>query len=307
MKVVVAGATGAIGRQLLPMLADAGHEVAGITRSEAKQDAVRAAGAQPLVADALDPGQLAAVLRSSRPEVVVHELTAIPASVDPRRFAEDFAPTNRVRREGTRNLVAGAVAAGARRIVAQSIAQAYAPTGGWVKSEGDPLYGDAPEVFRDTFQAVIDLEATVLAAGELEGVVLRYGNFYGPGTAYAADGANAALVRAERFPVAGAGSARWSFVHVADAARATLCAVEGAASGIYNIVDDEPAAIAEWLPAYASALAAPEPPKTSTPGSPYGRFGMLDARGASNAKARAELGWEPRYASWREGFLDGLG
>jgi nucleoside-diphosphate-sugar epimerase len=183
VKVFVAGATGAIGRQLLPILAGAGHEVIGMTRSESKQGAIKDAGAEPVVADALDADQLIAVLRSSEPEVVVHELTAIPASIDGRGFAESFAPTNRVRREGTRNLVAGAIAVGARRIVAQSIAQAYAPQGGWVKTEADPLYGDAPEVFRDTFQAVIDLEATVLDATQLEGAVLRYGNFYGPRTA----------------------------------------------------------------------------------------------------------------------------
>ena len=303
MRVFVAGASGVIGRQLLPVLVDAGHEVVGMTRSQSKQAAIGDAGARPIIADALDPEGLTAALLAAAPEVVVHELTAIPAAVDPRRFAADFAPTNRLRREGTRNLVSAAIAAGTRRIVVESIAQAYAPVGGWVKTETDPLYSDAPEVFRDTFQAVIALEAAVAAAGELEGVVLRYGNFYGPGTAYAADGSIAELVRARRFPLAGEGCGRWSFAHVADAARATLLAVQGGDVGVYNVVDDEPAAVSDWLPLYARALGAPAPLEVGPPSSPYGRFGMLEARGAANAKARSKLGWTPGYASWREGFV----
>ncbi len=288
------------------MLVAAGHEVVGTTRFESKQAVIREAGAEAVVADALSAEQLGAALRASEPEVVVHELTAIPASVDPRRFAEDFAPTNRVRREGTRNLVEAAIAAGARRIVAESISQAYAPVGGWVKVESDPLYDGAPEPFRDVFQAVIDLEAAVLGCGELESVVLRYGNFYGSGTAYGADGSNADLVRRELFPLAGEGRAHWSFVHVADAARATVLAVESSGTGVYNVADDEPAPVADWLPEYARALGAPAPARIPEPRGAFGRFGMLEARGASNARARAELGWAPSHSSWREGFAADL-
>ena len=307
MKIIVAGAAGAIGRQLVPMLAEAGHKVVGLTRSKSKTSVIEGAGAEAVVADVLDAEEVEAAMRAAEPEVVVHELTAIPPVVNPRRFAEEFAPTNRLRREGTRNLVAAALAAGSRRIVAQSIAQAYAPVGNWIKAEREPLYGDAPPVFRDTFDAVIDLEATVLGANGLESIVLRYGNFYGPGTAYGRDGSNAELVRRQMFPIAGEGSARWSFIHVRDAARATLVAVSRGEPGVYNIVDDEPAAIADWLPVYAAALGAAEPPRTPAPRSAYGTYGMLLARGASNSKAKRLLGWAPHYASWRGGFAADLG
>ena len=302
MKVFVAGATGVIGRWLVPLLVEAGDEVVGTTRSPCKAEAIRMAGARALVVDALDPAAVKAAVLASEPEVVVHQLTAIPAVVDARRFSEQFEPTNRLRREGTRNLVAAALAAGARRFVAQSIAQAYAPVGGWIKTEDDPLYSDAPPVFKDTFAAVIELEATVLAADDLEGIVLRYGNFYGPGTRFALDGSDAELVRRQRFPIAGGGSAHWSFIHLADAARATVAAIGRAEPGVYNVVDDEPAPVAEWLPVYAEALGAPEPQRVPPPRSPYATHGMLLARGASNAKARQQLGWAPQYGSWREGF-----
>ena len=306
MKVIVAGATGAIGRQLVPMLVEAGHEVIGITRLASRASIIREVGAEPVVADALDAAAVDEAVRAAEPEVVVHELTAIPTAIDPRRFAEAFAATNRLRREGTRNLVAAAQAARARRIVAQSIAQAYAPIGDWVKTEDDPLYKDAPPVFRDTFRAVIDLEATVLSSVGLDAIVLRYGNFYGPGTSYAADGSNADLLRRLNFPIAGGGPAHWSFIHVEDAARATVIAIERGPAGVYNIVDDDPAAVADWLPVYAEALGAPPPRQTPPPRSPYGIHGMMLARGASNAKAKERLGWKPSYASWREGFTADL-
>lgn len=306
MRVFVAGAGGAIGRCLVPILVQQGHEVVGTTRSPSKVEVIRDAGADPLVVDALDAAAVEAAVLQCEPEVLVHELTAIPPDIDPRRFAEQFAPTNRLRREATRNLMAAARAARVRRVVAQSIAQAYAPVGGWIKTESDPLYGDAPPVLADTFRAVIDLEATVLDADDVEGVVLRYGNFYGPGTAYAANGSNAELVRQRRFPIAGEGSAHWSFIHVADAARATVAAIRGAQPGVYNIVDDEPAAIVEWLPVYAKALGAPEPARIPPPRNPYAVHGMLLARGASNKKAKQGLDWTPRPASWREGFAAAL-
>jgi nucleoside-diphosphate-sugar epimerase len=307
MRMIVAGASGAIGRQLVPLLVQAGHEVVGTTRSESKTSIIEEAGAEAIVVDVLDAVAVEAAVRATEPEVLVHELTAIPPVVNPSRFAEEFAPTNRLRREGTRNLVAAAMATGSRRIVAQSIAQAYAPVGDWIKAEHDPLYGDAPPVFQDTFHAVIDLETTVLGANGLEAIVLRYGNFYGPGTAYAADGSNAELVRRRMFPIAGGGSAHWSFIHVRDAARATAVAVSRGEPGVYNIVDDERAAVADWLPVYAAALGADEPPRTAPPRGAYGTYGMLLARGASNAKAKRLLGWAPRYASWRDGFAADFG
>jgi nucleoside-diphosphate-sugar epimerase len=305
MRVFIAGATGAVGRQLVPLLVADGHDIVAMVRTAAKVEDVRAMGAEPVLADALDPVAVGAAVAHARPEVVVHELTAIPAQIDPRRFAEEFEATNRLRRHGTRNLVAAAVAAGARRVVAQSIAQAYRPVGGWIKTEGDPLYGDAPPVFREIFDAVIELERIVLAAADLEGIVLRYGNFYGPGTRFADDGSDAELVRAERFPVAGGGTAVWSFVHVHDAATATALAISGGEPGIYNVVDDEPAAVADWLPVYARALGAPRPPVTGPPTSDYGVHGMLHSRGASNAKAKRDFPWTLRYPSWREGFAAG--
>ena len=306
MRVFVAGGSGAIGRELVPMLIESGHEVTALARTAEKGELLRAAGAEPVIGDALDAASLDAAVGAAAPEVVVHQLTAIPAAIDPRAFADAFAPTNRLRREGTRNLIAAARGAGARRVIAQSIAQAYAPVGGWVKLEEDPLYADAPDVFRDVFDAVIDLERTVLDATDLQPVVMRYGNFYGAGTAYAADGSNTELVRRGLYPVAGDGPAHWSFIYVADAARATVAAIERAAPGVYNVTDDEPAPVRDWLPAFAAALGAPEPPRTAPPRSDYGAFGMLNARGASNAKARDQLGWEPELASWRQGFAASL-
>lgn len=277
-----------------------------MARSEAGAEVVRAVGAEALVADALDSTAVGRVVTAARPEIVVHQLTAIPKRVDPRAFSDSFAATNRLRREGTRNLLDAAQAAGARLFVGQSIAQAYAPVGGWIKTEDDPLYADAPEVFRPTFDAVIALEQTITGARGIDTVVLRYGNFYGPGTSYAADGTNAELVRASLFPVAGGGPAHWSFVHVDDAADATVLAIDRAAPGTYNVCDDEPAPVREWLPTFAAALGAPPPPQAGEPKGDYGRFGMLHARAASNAKARDVLGWRPAHSSWRNGFAASL-
>ena len=308
----MAGASGTIGRRLVPSLVEAGHDVTGMTRSADKADLLRGAGADPTVCDALDAEAVRDAVAAAKPEVVVHELTAIPPAFNPRRMAEEFAPTNRLRSDGTRHLVDAAVAAGARRIVAQSIAFAYAPTDGWVKTEDDELFLDAPEAFRSTVEAVHALESAVLRADELEGVVLRYGFFYGPGTSYAPDGAIAEQVRRRRFPVGGRGTGRFSFVHLDDAARATVAAVEGGPPGAYNVVDDEPAPVAEWLPAYAAALGAPQP--RHLPGwlvrlaaGPYALYTMTELRGASNARARERLGWAPQLSSWRQGFGDALG
>jgi nucleoside-diphosphate-sugar epimerase len=312
MRVFVAGASGAIGRRLVPSLVEAGHDVTGMTRSADKAESLRGAGADPTVCDALDAEAVRDAVAAAKPEVVVHELTAIPPAFNPRRMAEEFAPTNRLRSDGTRHLVDAAAAAGARRIVAQSIAFAYAPTDGWVKTEDDELFLDAPEAFRSTFEAVHALESAVLRADDLEGVVLRYGFFYGAGTPYAPDGFVAEQVRRRRFPVGGRGTGHFSFIHLDDAARATVAAVEGGPPGAYNVVDDEPAPVAEWLPAYAAALGAPPPRRL--PGwlvrlaaGPYALYTMTELRGASNARARERLGWAPQLSSWRQGFGDALG
>jgi nucleoside-diphosphate-sugar epimerase len=306
MRILVAGATGALGRQLVPRLAAREHEVSGITRSASKEEQLRRLGATPLVADGLDAEAVARSVAQSEPEVIVHQLTAIPNQVDLRRLDRDFELTNRLRTEGTDHLLAAARAVGTRRFVAQSFAGwPYARTGGPVKSEDDPL-DDAPaKAMRETHAAIRRLEATVTGASWIEGVVLRYGGFYGPGTSLDRDGGELVeLISRRRLPVVGNGAGIWSFVHIEDAADATVAAVEGGAPGIYNVVDDDPAPVAEWLPAVASALGANPPLRVPRP---VGRLlageapvvMMTEVRGASNEKAKRELGWRPRHPSWR--------
>ena len=288
MKILVAGATGAIGRQLVPRLVQAGHEVSGITRRPSKQGALRELGATPLVADALDPEAVAGAVAQCEPEVIVHQLTAIPPSPDMRHFDRDFALTNRLRTEGTDHLLAAGRAVGARRFVAQSFAGwPYARVGGPVKREEDPL-GDAPATtMRETLDAIRRLEAKVCAADWTEGVVLRYGGFYGPGTSLVRDGELAEMIRRRRLPIVGDGGGVWSFIHIEDAAEATLAASERGRRGIYNVVDDEPARVAEWLPALAEALGARPPRRVPRA---LGRMlageaatvMMTEVRGASN-------------------------
>jgi 2-alkyl-3-oxoalkanoate reductase len=325
MRVFLAGATGVIGSRLVPMLRTAGHQVTGMTRSPQKADALRALGAEPAICDALDPAALEEAVAAGAPEVVVHELTALPKRIDPRRMERDFALNDRLREEGTSNLVQAARNAGARRIVAQSVAFAYAPTrrheeGGGESSSGglalhtedDPLYVDAPGPFQRSVRALCALERAVLEAHDLEGVVLRYGYFYGPGSSYAADGSIAAEVRRRRFPIGGHGTGVWPFIHVDDAARATLAALQSDRTGVFNIVDDDPAPIGEWLPAYAEALGAKHPRRLPLLlvrlfAGEYTAHLMSTAGGASNRRAKQELGWEPQHPSWREGFRTALG
>jgi nucleoside-diphosphate-sugar epimerase len=303
MRVFVAGATGAIGRPLVAQLLAAGHEVTGMTRSPERAEALRRAGAEAAVCDVFDADGVRAAMAAARPEAVVHQLTDLPAAYTNDRAALT-AGTNRLRREGTRVLLDAARAAGATRFVAQSIAFAYAAEGDWVKDEQAPLGGD---------EAVLDaLRAHEEAVLEAEGIVLRYGQLYGPGTWYAPDGSIAEQVRKRRFPIVGSGEARFSFVHVDDAAGATVAAVERGRTGVYNVCDDEPAPMREWLPAYAEALGAKPPRRVPALVARLvaGRATAEDAttlRGASNARARAELGWQPRWGSWRDGFRSALG
>jgi 2-alkyl-3-oxoalkanoate reductase len=305
MRVFVAGATGAIGRALLPRLVAAGHEVTGTSRSERGAETIRAAGARAAVCDALDREATRTAVEEAAPEAVVHQLTALPERFDPRR-KDIYDATNRLRTEGGRNLIDAARAAGARRLVCQSIAFASAPgPTPEVKDEEAPLFMDAPPPFGGGVRAVAEMERMVVEAG---GLVLRYGWFYGPGTYYGEEGSITADVRRRRFPVVGRGAGLFSFVHVDDAASATVAAVERGAPGVYNVVDDDPAPMRDWLPAFAAAVGAPKPLRAPVwlarlvAGPMVGLLGTQP--GASNAKAKRELGWEPRWPSWREGFRE---
>jgi nucleoside-diphosphate-sugar epimerase len=308
MRVFVAGATGAIGKQLVPRLVEAGHEVHGMTRSESKRAMLQELGALPVVADALDSDQVAEAVGRARPEVIVHQLTAIGA-VDMRHFDRDFALTNRLRTEGTDHLLSAGQAVGVRRFVAQGVGGygAYARTGGPVKTEEDPLDPTPAREMRETLAAVRHLEEAVLGARWTEGLVLRYGVFYGPGTSLAPGAEQFELVRRRKFPLVGDGGGVWSFIHVADAAEATVAAVERGGRGVYNVVDDDPAPVAKWLPVLAQELGAKKPMRVPRFighlfAGEAGVVMMTDVRGASNAKAKRELGWHPAHPSWREGF-----
>jgi 2-alkyl-3-oxoalkanoate reductase len=308
MRILVVGATGAVGTPLIPALLGRGHDIAGTTRSAAKASALERRGARAVVLDVLDRNEVMRVVRDLRPDVIVHQATAIPASIDMRRFAEAFALTNRLRTEGTGHLVDAGQALNAR-IVAQSFAGwPYAREGGAVKTEDDPLDRNPPPGLRSTLEAIAQLESTVLAAG---GTVLRYGAFYGPGTSLSATGSQLDLLKRRQFPIVGRGTGIWSFAHIEDVAAATARAIEQGATGIYNIVDDEPAAVAEWLP-YAAQLIGAKPPLRIPRWAGRLLVGehvavlMNDVRGASNGKAKQQLGWRPKYATWRDGFKTAL-
>jgi nucleoside-diphosphate-sugar epimerase len=308
MKVFVAGASGAIGKQLVPRLVAAGHEVQGMTRSESKAALLAELGAVPVVADALDPDQVAEAVGTVKPDVIVHQLTAIGA-LDLRHFDRDFALTNRLRTEGTDHLLSAGQAVGVRRFVAQGVAGygAYARTGGPVKTEEDPLDSEPVADMRETLAAIRYVEEAVLGARWTEGIVLRYGAFYGPGTSMAPGEEQFELVRKRKFPVVGDGAGVWSFIHIADAADATVAAVEQGRRGVYNVVDDDPAPVAEWLPALAQQLGSKKPMHVPRfVGRRFvgaaGEMMMTDLRGASNAKAKRELGWSPAHPTWRQGF-----
>ncbi len=306
MKVFVAGATGAIGRQLVPRLVEAGNEVHGMTRSESKRAMLHEMGAVPVVADALDPDRVAEAVGRAGPDVIVHQLTAIGAA-DTRNFDRGFAPTNRLRTEGTDHLLSAGQAVGVRRFVAQSNVVSYARSGGPVKSEEDPFDPSPAREMRETLAAIRHLEEAVLGARWTEGIVLRYGGFYGPGTSMAPGEQVPEMIRKRKFPLVGDGGGVWSFIHVADAAQAAVAAVERGKRGVYNVVDDDPAPVAEWLPALAQELGAKKPVRVPRFigrlfAGEAGVVMMTDIRGASNAKAKRELGWRPEHPSWRQGF-----
>jgi nucleoside-diphosphate-sugar epimerase len=306
MRVFVAGATGVIGRPLVGQLIDAGHEVIGMTHSPARVSGLEAAGARAVVCDALSAEPLAQAVADAKPEVVIHQLTALPDRFEPRK-KDLYEKTNQLRTVGTRNLLAAAQAAGVRRFICQSIAFAYEPRGSAIKDERDPLFRAAAEPFGSAIVAVEEMERAVLDTEGTVGVVLRYGWFYGPGTYFAEDGSTASDVRRRRYPIVGDGGGLFSFIHVDDAAAATVAALERGAPGIYHVVCDEPAPMHDWLPHYARALGA-KPPRRVPRWVARILAGKMVAemstelRGASNAKARRELGWQPVWAGWREGL-----
>ena len=299
MRVFLAGATGVIGTPLVPQLLRAGHEVTAMTRSVLRAAQLEAVGADPVVCDVFDADGVRAAMADASPDAVIHQLTALPARLDwgkPTVFDEN----NRVRTEGTRSLLDAAVASGARRVVAQSIAFVYAPTGDRVKDEDAALFTDAPTPIGGVVAAVAELEQLVTGTAGIEGLVLRYGLLYGPGTSHDRRGSTAADVIARRVPLVEGATGMYSWLHVEDAASAAVAAVERGAPGIYNVVDDEPAPQPDWLPVLAQALGADPPAPAELPPPPHTL--EMSLRGASNAKAKRELDWRPRYASWREGF-----
>jgi nucleoside-diphosphate-sugar epimerase len=306
VRVFIAGATGAIGKQLVPRLVAGGHEVHGMTRSDSKQAMLRELGAVPVVADALDPDQVAEAVGKAQPDVIVHQATAL-AGWGMRNLKRGAALTNRLRIEGTDHLLSAGQAVGVQRFVAQSNYALYARTGGPVKREEDPLDLAPPGKLREGLAAVRHLEDAVLGARWTEGVALRYGGFYGSGTNLSPGGELFEMIRKRRFPLIGGGGGIWSFIHIADAAEATVAAVEHGSRGVYNIVDDDPAPVSEWLSELTHMLSGKKPRRMPRfilrlVAGEGGVVMMTDARGASNAKAKRELAWSPAYPSWRQGF-----
>ena len=312
MKVFAAGATGTMGRRLVPLLVAGGHEVVAMTRSPQKAAVLHAAGAQHVVADALDRAGVVEAVRRARPAVVIHQLTGLTGVKNLKNFDREFALTNRLRTESIDYLLAGARAAGAARLIAQSYGGwTYGRSGSGLKTEDDPLDPAPPANQRASLAALRFLDEKVAGASDLAGLAFRYANFYGPGSSIALDGEIVATVRKRQLPVIGTGAGVWSFLHIDDAAAATVAAVRAGPAGIYNIVDDQPAPVADWLRELARAVGA-RPPRHvpvwlgRVAAGDVGVSMMTQIRGLSNAKARRELGWSPRYPSYREGLRDGL-
>jgi 2-alkyl-3-oxoalkanoate reductase len=312
MRIFVVGATGALGARLIPRLTERGHEVIGSSRSAQRAERVRRGGAEAAVVDILDRDAVMDVVPAARPDVIVHEATALAGWTDIRKFKQGFALTNRLRTEGTDHLLAAARTAGSHRFVAQSFGGwPSTPEGGPVKTEEDPLDPNPPAAMRTTVSAIRYLEAAVTGAEGMDGLALRYGGFYGPGTSLGPGGVQTEMVCRRRFPIVGRGTGVMSLIHVDDAAAATIAAIEGGSPGIYNIVDDEPAPVSAWLPVLAEAVGAPPPRHVPTwlARLLVGEVGvalMTEARGASNAKAKRELDWKLEYPTWRYGFRESL-
>lgn len=313
MKIFLTGGTGAIGRFLVPQLLENRHEVVALTRSAEKAVRLEEMGATAAIADPLDKQQLTAAVRMAEPEVIIHQLTALSGAGNFKKLDQEFALTNRFRTEVTDNLLAAARTIGTRRLIAQSYCGwPYARKGGPVKTEEDPLDPKPPESFTKTLAAIRYLEDKLRNVSFLEGVALRYGMFYGPGTGIGKGGTVYKMVRKRRIPIVGGGGGIWSFIHIIDAARATVAALSNGSAGIYNIVDDDPAKVSTWLPVLAQAVGGKPPYRI-----PHwlgeltiGKAGvsmMTQIRGCSNAKAKRELNWTPVYPSWRVGFVDALG
>jgi 2-alkyl-3-oxoalkanoate reductase len=307
MKVFLAGATGAIGRALVPQLIAAGHTVTGTTRRQAGADQLRAQGAEAVIVDPFDKAALTTAVVDARPTAVIHQLTALSDMGNLRNPDKVFATTNRMRTETTDVLIAAAQEAGAKRFIAQSFAGWPAErTGGPVKTEDDPFATEPPPHMKETQTAIRYVEEATVAAG---GIALRYGGFYGPGTGMAPGAEQVKMVQGRKFPVVGSGAGVWSFVHIDDAAAATVLALEHGKPGVYNVVDDEPAPVAEWLPLLAQVTGAKPPRHVPTwlgklAAGPALTAMMTEIRGASNAKAKRELGWQPAHPSWRTGFAE---
>lgn len=313
MKVFIAGSTGAVGKFLVPLLVENGHEVVALVRSAQKAKALEAIGAKVAVADALSKEELTAAIRRAEPEVIIHQLTALAGAGNFKKWDEEFALTNRFRTEVTDTMLAAARMVGTRRFIAQSFCGwPFAREGGPIKTEEDLLDPNPPASFSKTLAAIRYLEDTVRRTVDLQALGLRYGSFYGPGTGIAKDAPIIDLVRKRRMPIVGNGAGIWSFIHIQDAARATVAAISRGAPGIYNVVDDEPAPVSTWLPILADAVGAKSPWKVPVW---LGKLSIGDGgvsmmttiRGGSNAKAKRELGWQPIYPSWRRGFVEGLG
>jgi nucleoside-diphosphate-sugar epimerase len=307
MRVFVAGGAGALGRRLVPQLVGRGHEVTATTRSASKAGELRALGARPVVVDGLDGVAVGQAVAEAQPDAIVHQMTALAAAADLRRFDRWFATTNELRTAGTRHLLAAAQASGVEKVVAQSYTGwNNSRTGGLVKTEDDPLDPEPATAQRESMAAIRYVEKAVVEA-PLTGIALRYGNFYGPG----ASESMVELVRARKMPIVGKGTGVWSFIHLDDAAAATVAAVERGQVGVYNIVDDDPAPVAEWLPHLADAVGAKPPMRLpvwlarAAAGDVVVRW-MTEGRGASNEKAKRELDWRPAWTSWRDGFRHGL-
>jgi nucleoside-diphosphate-sugar epimerase len=313
MRIFIAGASGAIGRHLVPRLVARGHTVIGTTRSAAKLDALRALGAEPVVVDALDPDSVAEAVAKADPEVVVHQLTALSGPADFRNVPRMAAATDRLRTEGTDHLLAAARAVGARRVVAQSNAMWMERTGGPAADESVPIEPNPPADAARSVAALRHLEDAVTGMTWGEGVALRYGGFYGPGTGISAEpgAVMAGYLRKRRFPIVGGGGGVWSLVHIEDAASATVAAIERGRPGIYHVADDDPAPVRVFLPELARALGA-KPPRRVPAWLARLVAGegavslMTSARGISSEKIKKDLGWTPRYPSWRTGFAEGL-